>query len=568
MPNIDSCRERILSEDYRDFITGQFDEQIFSKLSAEERCEQNVGFLYRSIYVDKEIADPIDFGKYPYNSVPNCYTLIGTESLFQAGILQIQNYPNLELMGDGVMIGFVDTGIDYENTVFRNLDGSTRIAGIWDQTIQDGRPPEGFFYGTEYTQEDIDAALEEQEPKTMVPTTDTNGHGTVLASVAAGSADETNQFLGAAPEATIAVVKLKPAKRYLRDFYLIKEDAQCYQENDIMLGIQYLLNLAEERQMPLVLCVAIGTNLGSHDGTSPLAGMLEIVANTTNRALVIGGGNEANQRHHYYGKAENINDIKEVEIRVGDDVGGFCVELWTDIPNLMAVSVQSPSGERIEQVSIRRNTTEVYDFILDGTRLTLNYIVLVENSNAELVFMRFDRPVAGNWKIFVTPLLLAQGVFHMWLPVTEFLDNDVYFLEPNPDYTITEPGNIISGITTAYYNGNENSIAIQSGRGYTKSNRVKPDLAAPGVDVDGVAQNNRSVIRSGSSIAAGITAGAAALLMEWIVYRLGRQMPDAMQIRNLLILGAEKRPDEEYPNREWGYGKLNLYNTFDVLRRI
>ena len=93
-------------------------------------------------------------------------------------------------------------------------------------------------------------------------------------------------------------------------------------------------------------------------------------------------------------------------------------------------------------------------------------------------------------------------------------------------------------------------------------------MAAPGVDVSGVAQNNRSVIRTGSSIAAGITTGAAALLMEWIVYRLDRQMSDAMQIRNLLILGAEKRPDEEYPNREWGYGKLNLYNTFDVLRRI
>ena len=568
MPEIDRCRERILSEDYRDFITGQFDEQIFSEISAEETCEQNVGFLYRSIYVDKEYADPIDFGKYPYNSVPNCYTLIGTESLFQAGILQIQNYPNLELMGDGVMIGFVDTGIDYENTVFRNLDGSTRIAGIWDQTIQDGRPPEGFFYGTEYTQEDIDEALVAQEPKTVVPTTDTNGHGTVLASVAAGGADETSRFLGAAPEATIAVVKLKPAKRYLREFYLIREDAECYQENDIMLGVQYLLDLAEKRQMPLVLCVALGTNQGSHDGTSPLAGMLEIVANTTNKALVIGGGNEANQRHHYYGKAENINDVKEVEIRVGDDVGGFCVELWTDIPNLMAVSVQSPSGERIEQVSIRRNVTESYDFVLDGTRLALNYIVLVENSNTELVFMRFDRPVAGNWKIFVTPLLLAQGIFHMWLPMTEFLDDDVYFLEPNPDYTITEPGNIISGITTAYYNGNENSIAIQSGRGYTKSNRVKPDLAAPGVDVSGVAQNNRSVIRTGSSIAAGITAGAATLLMEWIVYRQGRQMPDAMQIRNLLILGAEKRPDEEYPNRQWGYGKLNLYNTFEVLRRI
>ncbi len=568
MPDLETCRERILSEDYRDFITGQFDEQIFGEIALEETCEQKIGFFYRSIYVGREIADPIDFGTYPYNSVPKCHTLIGTESLQQAGILQIQNYPNLELMGEGVMIGFVDTGIDYENTVFQNLDGSTRIAGIWDQTIQEGQPPRGFLYGTEFTEEQINEALRSDNPKAIVPTEDTNGHGTVLASVAAGGADVESQFLGAAPEATIAVVKLKPAKQYLKDFYLIKQDAQCYQENDIMLGIQYLIDLAQQRELPLVLCIAIGTNQGSHDATSPLSGMLEIFANTTNRALVIGVGNEANQRHHYYGRAENINDVKEVEIRVGENVNGFCVELWTAIPNLMAVSIQSPSGERIERVSIRRNVTEVYQFVLDQTIVSLNYIVLAENSNAELVFLRFDGPTQGNWKISVTPLLIAQGIFHMWLPVTEFLDNEVYFLQPDPDYTITEPGNVISGITVSYYNGNENSIAIQSGRGYTRNDRIKPDLAAPGVDVTGVAQNNRSVMRTGSSIATGITAGAAALLMEWIVYRLGRQMPDAMQIRNLLILGAEQRPNEEYPNREWGYGTLNLYNTFDVLRRI
>ena len=407
-----------------------------------------------------------------------------------------------------------------------------------------------------------------EEAKDEVPSRDINGHGTFLASVTAGGADVERQLLGAAPEATIGLVKLKQAKQYLRDFYFIKRDADAYQENDIMLGIRYLMNLAEREGMPLVLCIALGTNMGSHDATSPLAGVLEFFANTANRALVIGGGNEANQRHHFYGQAENINDITEVEIRVGENVRGFCTELWTDIPNLMAVSIQSPSGERINRVSIRRNVTEVYRFVLDGTVVYLNYIVLAKISNAELVFLRFDRPVPGNWKIYVEPLLLAQGVFHLWLPVTEFLDNEVYFLQSNPDYTITEPGNVISGLTVAYYNGNDNSIAIRSGRGYTKSGRIKPDLAAPGVNVTGVALNNRSAMRTGSSIAAGITAGAAALLMEWIVYRLDRKMPDAMQIRNLLILGAEQRPNESYPNREWGYGRLNLYNTFDVLRRI
>ena len=156
----------------------------------------------------------------------------------------------------------------------------------------------------------------------------------------------------------------------------------------------------------------------------------------------------------------------------------------------------------------------------------------------------------------------------MWLPVTEFLQNEVYFLQSNPDYTITEPGSTISGITVGFYNGDDNSIAIQSGRGYTRGERIKPDFAAPGVNVTGAITRNQFAQRTGSSIAAGITAGAAALIMEWVVYRLQQKTIDSTQIRNLLVLGTNKRPNEEYPNREWGYGTLNVYNTFETIRQI
>ena len=156
----------------------------------------------------------------------------------------------------------------------------------------------------------------------------------------------------------------------------------------------------------------------------------------------------------------------------------------------------------------------------------------------------------------------------MWLPMTEFLENEVFFLESNPDYTITEPGSTLSGMTVAFYNGDNNSIDIQSGRGYTRGNRVKPDFAAPGVNVTGAVARNQFATRTGSSIAAGITAGAAALMMEWVVYRLQQKTIDSTQIRNLLVLGTDKRPNEEYPNREWGYGALNVYNTFETIRRI
>lgn len=565
---IDVCRDRILSEDYRDFIVSELQEDAFAERFPGETCDQEMGLFYKSIYVEREQADPIQFDKYPYNSVPKCFTLLDMEALQQAGILQVQNYPTLELQGSGVLIGFVDTGIDYQNQIFRNLDGSTRIAGLWDQTIQEGTPPEGLLYGTEYTEERINEALRSENPLEVVPSRDENGHGTFLVSIAAGGANEENQFLGAAPDSQIAVVKLKPAKQYLKDFYLIGTDAPCYQENDIMLGVTYLNQLAERLGLPLIICIALGTNMGSHAANSPLASQLDIYANIANRAVVIGGGNEANQRHHYLGIAENVNDVKEVEIRVDEGVSGFCMELWSDPLNLLAVSVQSPSGERTYRFPIRSEETTSYTFVLERTTISIDYKVFVERLNAELIFFRVQNPTAGIWKIIVEPVQVAEGQFHMWLPVTEFLEGEVYFLQSNPDYTITEPGSTLSGMTVGFYDGNNNSIAIQSGRGYTRSERIKPDFAAPGVNVTGLATRGQFVMRTGSSIAAGITAGAAALIMEWVVYRLQQKTIDSTQVRNLLVLGTEKTPNIDYPNREWGYGRLNVYNTFETLRRI
>ena len=568
MPEREVCRERILSEDYRDFIVSELRQNLFTNLITEDTCTQEMQFIYESVYLEKEIADPITFERFSYNSIPKCYTLIDMAAMTQAGITQIQNYPTLNLQGTGVMIGFVDVGIDYQNPVFRNIDGSTRIAGIWDQTIQSGTPPEGFAYGTEYRREQIDEALRSGNPLEIVPSVDTNSHGTFVASIAAGGVNEGEQFIGAAPDATIAMVKLKPAKQYLKEFYEIHTDAPCYQENDIMLGITYLNQLATELELPLVLCFALGTNMGGHSAVSPMTGLLEIYSSLANRAVVIGAGNEANERHHFLGRAENVNDVKTVEIRVAADVQGFCMELWTENPNIMAVTVVSPTGGSTGRIPIRREETQEFPFVFERSTVSVDYRLFLERSNAELIFFRFNRPVEGIWKIIVEPVQVAEGVFHLWLPMTEFLENEVYFLESNPDYTITEPGSTITGMTVGFYNGNDNSVAISSGRGYTRGGVIKPNYVAPGVNVTGATTRNQFAERTGSSIAAAITAGACALLLEWILYELGEEAVDSIQIRNLLTLGTERNPGEVYPNRTWGYGRLNLYKAFDEIRRI
>ena len=115
----------------------------------------------------------------------------------------------------------------------------------------------------------IDEALRSDDPLSLVPSVDETGHGTYAVSLASGGADAQQQFLGAAPEASIAVVKLKQAKKYLRNYYFIPEGAVCYQETDLMLGLRYLNDLADKLGLPLVVCITCCTSMGGHIGTLP-----------------------------------------------------------------------------------------------------------------------------------------------------------------------------------------------------------------------------------------------------------------------------------------------------------
>lgn len=568
MADLETCREHILSEDYRDFIGNHVRTPFFDSIMRDGQCEQDAGFDYKCIYLPKEDAEPVTLTRFSYNSIPKCYAPLSMETLNQAGILPIQNYPTLQLKGAGVLIGFLDSGIDYENAVFRNLDGSTRITAIWDQTEQSGTPPEGFAYGSEYSGEMINAALQTEDPRSLVPSVDESGHGTYAASIASGGADAGEQFLGAAPEASIAMVKLKQAKDYLRDYYFIPRDAVCYQETDLMLGLKYLNDLADRLRLPLVICITVGTSMGGHIGTLPFPFLIEGYSTRANRITVIGTGNEADKRHHFYDALESSTDSRTVELRVGENVSGFSLELWSDIPNVFSISMISPSGESTSRIPFRAGAGAEIDFLFEKTKVFIDYRLLVEKSTSELVFFRFQAPAPGIWKIIVEPLASIDGNFHMWLPLTEFLSGEVYFLEADPYYTLTSPANTDSPVIVSWYNGSTGALSQESGRGYTRSQRINPDITAPGVDVRGALPGGRFAARSGSCVSAAVTAGAVALMLEWLIY--DREVPgiDSYQIKSLLILGAVRPGTMEYPNREWGYGQLNLYNTFETMRQL
>ncbi|MCI9421644.1 MAG: S8 family peptidase [Dorea sp.] len=564
----ETCRRMIMSEDFIDFIAPIYREITSEEAERARACVQSMDFGFQAIYVDKTLTDPVSLEYYRYNSIPNCYQLMDLEAMDEAGISVVQSYPTLTLQGNGVMVGILDTGIDYRNPLFQNIDGSTRIAGIWDQTIQDGPFPEGLDYGSEYTEEMINEALRSQNPLEVVPSMDTDGHGTFIASVAAGNADLEHRFIGAAPEATLAVVKLKPAKAYLKDFYVIRQDAKCFQENDIMLAMKYINDLARKRNMPLVLCIALGTNLGGHNGTSLLSNMLDAYSSVLNRSVVISAGNGAVHRHHFSRQLGSMDETVDAEIRVEEGVEGFVAELWTTVPNVMTVAFTSPSGERTGYITLKQGREYRETFVFDKTDVEVEYRLLLENNDSQLIFMRIRNPASGIWKISVKPVRRSDGMFHIWLPVQEFLTGEVYFLEANPDTTLAEPGSSLVAMTVAFYNGVDKSVDINSGRGYTRDGRVKPDYAVPGVLVSGAGLNNEFVVRSGSSVAAGIATGAAALLMEWVLNNTEAWGVNSSQIRNIILLGAEQRPGMESPNREWGYGAMNLYRSLDILRQL
>lgn len=558
-----NCRDITMSEDYVDLLI-----PLDGISKANGICGQVIGGMYEVQHWLLGEGQLLPSGNIGYYVIPKLYGLLDTGSMEASGIPEIQNQPILALKGNGVLVGFIDTGIDYQNQVFRNLDGSSRIAAIWDQTIQSGDPPEGFLYGTEYTKQQIDEALESENPLVVVPSIDENGHGTFLAGIAAGSENEDGSFFGAAPKSMIAMVKLKPAKRYLRDFFFIKEGADAYQENDLMAGMDYLRKLAEKLDMPLVIGIGLGTNQGSHFGLAPIEQLIRQISSVVGNIVVTAAGNETGRGHHYHGIYPSEQEYEEVEIRVGEEERGFSLEFWARAPEYYSIAIRSPSGEYTPRIVTRFTSSQVLDFVFEETKIYVDYRTVVQGEGDFLILIRFQNPTPGIWTIRVYNSLYINGNYNMWLPMHGFISPDTVFLRPSPDTTLTIPATTGNVIVTSAYNHVNGGIYINSSRGYPLSNIIKPDLAAPGVNVYGPLVGNRFGRMTGTSVAAAHMAGAAALLLEWALVKDNREILTTGDAIAFFIRGASRRPGVVYPNREWGYGTLDVYQVFERIRDL
>ena len=551
------CREIIYEENVLSYIIGNYISEEYLTDLYEPDCfipfDANQAVVFRTV----DSVESAEIERFGFSAIPNVYGLMSIEALEASGVLRIRRQPFLDLFGQGVLIGFVDTGIDYEHEAFRNADGTTRIVSIWDQTVQEGAGPQPFFYGAEYTRERIDEALLSENPSEIVPQQDEVGHGTFLAGIAAGNEKREREFGGVAPLAELVIVKCKPAKAAYRNYYGIRADVPAFQEDDVMAGVTYLLEVARRELKPIVICVGMGTSMGSHRGASNLSVFMDRYATYQGVGMFTCAGNEGNARHHHHIQKQEDT----ISINVEQNISGFMAQLWWQTPGNLLIDLTAPGGEEVEGIRAVSGGRFQHRFIQENTTVELFFGVSQEITREQVVVFRFLLPKTGLWKIR-TRFDYENPDFHIWLPIRQFLEADVFFLTPDPNTTITNPGTGENVLTVSAYDSMTDSLYLRSGRGFSVEGTVKPEVAAPGVELIGTYPGNRYGTMSGTSVSAALATGIGALFMESL-FDIGMTGATGLTISEMFIRGAVPRGMPR-PNAEWGYGMVDAYASLTM----
>ncbi len=553
----------IISEDYADLLIDYGgNEAILEQYGNYEI----INYFTALVHIPASELTNQSVYQFGYAAIPSLFAPISLESLEASGIARIRNIPNFNLIGQGVLVGIIDTGIDYTNPIFINADNTTRIAYLWDQTIQTGPPPQDRNFGTIYTREQINQALQSENPFDAVPSTDTVGHGTMVAGIAGGNTNADEDFSGVATGAEYIVVKLKPAKSVIKRFFMVPEDILCYQESDIMFAVRTVLDLAYSLERPLALCLALGSSQGGHDGRGILSRYLSIIAAAPGVVVVVAAGNEGNSRRHYSGMTNTATGYDVVELNVGENENGFSMELWGQAPSIFSIDILSPSGEYVPRIAVGMNENREISFIFERTIIYVDYQMVESLTGDQLILIRFENPATGIWRFNVYERGDLHLGYNVWLPMGDLITTNTFFVRSDPYTTILSAGNADVPLTVSAYNYLDDSLYINASRGYTRLGRIEPSVVAPGVGVIGPTLDQGFTTYEGTSVSAAQTTGVAAMILEWAVVRQNLPGLSTVEFKKLVIRGARRDPDIQYPNRDWGYGILDVFNIFDSLR--
>ena len=444
-----------------------------------------------------------------------------------------------DLEGEGVLIGFIDTGIDYTHPGFINEDGTTRIDYIYDLSLG----------GVVYNREQINLALQSQDPFSVVPSFDQTGHGTHVAGIACAGGRISEQYYGVAPRSSIAMVKSTRGQYAL--------------STNIMKGLKFLIDKSKELNKPLVVNISLSTNDGAHNGKSLLEQYISTVATLERVTIVIAAGNEGDAAHHIGGE---LQPQQTIFLNVAGDERAIVFNLYKPILANLSIRIITPTGLNSGDIIVREGYSEGiigrdrYQIYYTGPKPfdLLGEISIAITTNAQFLS-------AGQWGIRINLLNQYTGVFDIWLPISEGLNTRTRFLQPTVLNTLGIPATVENVIAVGSYNYITNNISSFSGRGRPAMFQlIRPDLVAPGENISSLAPNRSFDTKTGTSMAAPNVAGIAALMMEWGIIKGNDPFLYGERLKYYLVVSANRpRTDIRYPDPSWGYGEVCLFAAIE-----
>ncbi len=451
---------------------------------------------------------------------------------------------NFGIEGEGALIGFIDSGIDYTHPAFINEDGTTRIEYIYD--LSEG--------GNIYNKAKINEALKSPDPFSIVTSYDETEHGTHVAGIACAGGKINPNYYGVAPKSSIIMVKSTRG-----DFAL---------STSIMRGLKFLVDKGKELKMPLAVNISLSTNDGAHNGTSLLEQYISTIATVERITICIAAGNEGSASHHVGGE---LKDENRIALNIAGDEKNVVINLYKAVLQDISIQIINPTGATSGYIEVKEGYVNG-SVGLDRYRLLdtgpkpfdiVGEIVLSLITNNQYIS-------AGQWQILIRVNNNYTGMFDMWLPILEGLNIETKFSQPTVTNTLGIPATVRNIIAVGSYNYINNNISPFSGRGRpTVFSPIRPDLVAPGENIISVVPNRGFDTKTGTSMATPHVVGIAALLMEWGIAKNNDPFLFGERLKFYLVRGANRnRTDVIYPNVSWGYGEVCAYNAFQIVSQV
>lgn len=469
-----------------------------------------------------------------------------------AGTDYIYKNPYITTTGKDVLIAIIDSGIDYLHPDFINENNTSKIVSIWDQESNKKQPPKGFIFGSEFTREDINTAIMENDKTLSV---DNIGTGTIAAGISSGNGRLNSQYKGVAVDSELVVVKLREYK----DTYI--EGRINYQKSDFLSSIRYVLDVAKKEDKFLIINFTIGLAAKSIIELTLLETFREI--NEAGVIFISGAGNEGNTDIHYEGNISANNGFQDIIIQVGQQKN-LDITLTNIGPDKIGASIISPSGELSYQIMYSPDYY-VYrgKFNLEDTDYEMRLIYpWLESAHQELTINLFNiKP--GIWTLRLIPEFIINGSYDVYLPNKNLISSQTRFSDPASTSTITMYAATEKVITIGAYNDKTDSIWIGSSKGPVKQKGIKPDIVAPGIDIISPYIDGEYNTSTGTGVSSSIVSGVIALIVQYIREQNAfyKEVLYTQQLKTYLMLGATKKDIYEYPNISQGYGVLNLKDT-------